>query len=61
MKGVTVGFRNGEKLFIPSATGYETVCDNTLVAVIVGDKQALINLSEICYIGYTDILEEKDK
>lgn len=59
MEGVTVCFRNGEKLFIPRATGYETVCDNTVVAVIVGDKQALINLSEICYIGYADILEGK--
>lgn len=59
MKGVTVCFRNGERLFIPSATDYKTVCDNTIVAVIVGDNQALINLSEICYIGYTDILKEK--
>ena len=59
MKGVTVSFRNGKKLFIPNATYYKTVCDNTIVAVIVEDNQVLVNLSEICYVGYTDILKEE--
>ena len=57
MVGVIVSFRNGEEILIKNATNYQTVCDGSLVAVVVGDKQVLVNMQEIRYVGYAELLE----